>query len=879
MDGAHENASINLHKELISSTNVVGLLRKYRVRTDVDYLSVDIDSSDLWVVRAILSAGYRPRLLQVEYNSHFPWGAALTFPDPATMPLASSDLAHWSGSCYYGASAFAYSKLAEEFDYVVVGLKAPVDLFLMPRALATAARVPTVDLSTAPTLELHFHPPMNPRESQELLDYTVWRGAGLQTDKDDAVAPPDAPSDSSIHRGQHVHQRGVAAHRRARHSAAQTLLGLHERPRNLTCASASTRERRSLCATFMAKLPAEFATRDTSCFEHLSHSSLHHPRSTKGSTGAKRLYKQSRSPDRPPPALTPATGWQPALVAARRAVDLSVPCPQAHNALDMHAVNANASLHRTTSQPPYILCLRHAQHIDETVRIRGRWTDCDLLPSLLPPMTHPRPVVVDVGANIGACTFLLAALGYRVAAFEPTPPTFAALVAGLAANSQAARPPAAEPFYAASGASSAALDVRLVNLGLSNASGAAHIHVQPFNSGNAITSGLSGRPQPQAHYKEVIDDSYEEYAIGLTTLDDAIHEPVSLLKLDCQGHELRALQGAARLLSGPDRIRAIKLEFYPPGLRAIGDDPMALLRLLDETGYDIVDVGGHKVGEYAGVPLVPTKFSEFVRGMENSFTDLVARRREGWGLHPDDNPEARISRGTRDLRIYLQSHWHPGMPFGGQCHDLRRLGGTSTGGDGAKLVCESAISRHSCFVISVGSNNEFSFERDLHQQYPWCEIHTLDGTVETPLNPPFVTFHKSTFNPARAAQQLSFLQPFLWSSTLMRQRPLTLLKIDCEGCEFDELQTFLRQVCVVQIAIEVHGCKRDASHATRLALQKKFQVFMSEMNVSDGIIAAEPNMLWSDGTCIEYTMLRRLRCPTSGRAPGGFLTPSSRRGM
>lgn len=468
---------------------------------------------------------------------------------------------------------------------------------------------------------------------------------------------------------------------------------------------------------------------------------------------------------------------------------------------------------------------------------------------------------MDVGANIGACTFLLAALGYRVVAFEPTPPTFAALVAGFEGNSKRARPPPAEKhYYAASGASSAPLDVRLVNVGISNASGGAHIHVQPLNSGNAITGGLSGRPRQQPNFKEAFDESYAEYVISLTTLDAAIHEPIDLLKIDCQGHELRVLQGAARLLSGPDPIRAIKLEFYPPGMRAIGDDPMALLRMLHETGYDIVDVGGHMVGEHMGVLLRPSTFAEFVSSMENSFTDLVAHRREGWGLDPDDNPEARISRGTRDLRIYLQSHWKPGAPDGGQCHFLRRLGGTSaSGGDGAKMVCESAISKQDCSVVSVGSDNDFSFEIGLHQQYPWCEIHTIDGTVEKPLNPPFVHFHKRNFDPAKAPLHFSFLRPYLLNTKhqMQRQWPLTLLKIDCEGCEFEGLVTFLQQVCVMQIVIEVHGCKRDASYATRLDRTQKVEVFMSAVNLSYAIVAVEPNMLWSDGTCIEYTMLRR----------------------
>ena len=46
LDGGHENTSINLHREMISSANIVHLFRKYRVRLEVDYVSEDMDSSE-----------------------------------------------------------------------------------------------------------------------------------------------------------------------------------------------------------------------------------------------------------------------------------------------------------------------------------------------------------------------------------------------------------------------------------------------------------------------------------------------------------------------------------------------------------------------------------------------------------------------------------------------------------------------------------------------------------------------------------------------------------------------------------------------------------------------------------------------------------------
>ena len=53
MDGGNENASINLHKELLGPHGIVELLRKYEVSKNVDYMSIDFDSYDVWAFSAV----------------------------------------------------------------------------------------------------------------------------------------------------------------------------------------------------------------------------------------------------------------------------------------------------------------------------------------------------------------------------------------------------------------------------------------------------------------------------------------------------------------------------------------------------------------------------------------------------------------------------------------------------------------------------------------------------------------------------------------------------------------------------------------------------------------------------------------------------------
>lgn len=73
MDGGYENASINLHKEFLTDRNIVELFDKYLVPRAPDYVSIDVDSCDIWILLQLTKA-YRPRVITVEYNSNFPPG-------------------------------------------------------------------------------------------------------------------------------------------------------------------------------------------------------------------------------------------------------------------------------------------------------------------------------------------------------------------------------------------------------------------------------------------------------------------------------------------------------------------------------------------------------------------------------------------------------------------------------------------------------------------------------------------------------------------------------------------------------------------------------------------------------------------------------------
>ena len=291
--------------------------------------------------------------------------------------------------------------------------------------------------------------------------------------------------------------------------------------------------------------------------------------------------------------------------AASPARDTLVPCGGWTKTGPVDPVNVNATFHITSTAPPYVLCLREGQAVDEYVKRHGRWMDCDPLQKL---MRREKGVFVDVGANIGTCSMMMASLGHRVVSFEPTPPTFVALAAALAGT-----------------APSPSWDVRLVNAGVSNESGAAVIQTQPGNAGGALTTGRSEQGEVHSSAfqfavprKFAIHNGWQKYQISLTTLDEAVHEHVDLMKLDCQGHELRALQGGWNLINNLG-VDIMRLEFFPTGIRQVGDDPVALLRFLDEAGYRLFTQESETTH-----PVPPSSFAQFAHKFRDGYIDLVA---------------------------------------------------------------------------------------------------------------------------------------------------------------------------------------------------------------------------------------------------------------
>jgi ribosomal protein S18 acetylase RimI-like enzyme len=197
MDIQHENLSINLHREQVSAQNIIGLFSKYGVPHQPDYVSIDMDSSDLWVLRSVLSDFVKPRVVSVEYNPNFLFSSTLTFPDPSWgSPALFGNLTSVRDNrhtCFYGASVGAIRLVAQEFGYQLVHRDHHCDLFLIRSDLVegddvcpwgegsfkqasrcSLAEAERVNMNAAPNRKCPEQRHMELEDAVLLVDYQVW---------------------------------------------------------------------------------------------------------------------------------------------------------------------------------------------------------------------------------------------------------------------------------------------------------------------------------------------------------------------------------------------------------------------------------------------------------------------------------------------------------------------------------------------------------------------------------------------------------------------------------------------------------------------------------------------------------------------------------
>jgi len=146
------NAKGNLvHKEHLTAENIEEVFSRHRVPKEFDYLSIDLDNFDWYVLKAIVN--YSPRVISVEYNSNIPV--------PLCKVVEYDPNSHWDNfSNFYGGSLSAFKKLGNHKGYQLVGKCEQLDLFFVRNDLIDPQYIPPTELELLPQ-PITCHQPYN----------------------------------------------------------------------------------------------------------------------------------------------------------------------------------------------------------------------------------------------------------------------------------------------------------------------------------------------------------------------------------------------------------------------------------------------------------------------------------------------------------------------------------------------------------------------------------------------------------------------------------------------------------------------------------------------------------------------------------------------
>ncbi len=122
---------VNLSKCMVTPINVVSLLQAHNTPTNFDFLNLDIDGYDYFVLEKILEV-FRPKLICVEINEKIP--------PPIKFTVKWSPEFVWATNHFYGQSICQLDTLVSKHNYALVELHYN-NAFLIP-----------IEISPAPSL-------------------------------------------------------------------------------------------------------------------------------------------------------------------------------------------------------------------------------------------------------------------------------------------------------------------------------------------------------------------------------------------------------------------------------------------------------------------------------------------------------------------------------------------------------------------------------------------------------------------------------------------------------------------------------------------------------------------------------------------------------
>jgi FkbM family methyltransferase len=193
----------------------------------------------------------------------------------------------------------------------------------------------------------------------------------------------------------------------------------------------------------------------------------------------------------------------------------------------------------------------------------------------------PGSTVVDVGANMGFVTTMLASLvgpDGMVLSFEPSQLTYSKLLKTIAVNNLTQ----VVPYNVGIGATRETLEL---------------VSVSKSSGNNTLVPSASGKSTQQ----ETVD------IVALSDVQELYDRRVALLKIDTEGYELQVLKGAEEIINRDMPVIYTELG----GGGAYADSTLQAIDLLEGLGYDtssVRRVDWSKIGNGADFAFLPSKY-------------------------------------------------------------------------------------------------------------------------------------------------------------------------------------------------------------------------------------------------------------------------------
>jgi hypothetical protein len=215
------------------------------------------------------------------------------------------------------------------------------------------------------------------------------------------------------------------------------------------------------------------------------------------------------------------------------------------------------------------------------------------------------------------------------------------------------------------------------------------------------------------------------------------------------------------------------------------------------------------------------------------YEEMLEKRRQVLDMHPD------VVQSTEVWQLFREA-W--------PCPTTKRFGRL---GDGGKWLC---YAHHNCTVLSLGIQDEFSFEQDL-VEHKKCKIYgydpTIDGSEDVRRT---MTFFKKGVRGSAHDGDPRVPGPFLSVKEMLQEIHLgrvDILKVDVEGAEYgmfrDLFTDFPDAMPFDQLLIEFHLFRHDVKDVVRIVetLETKygFRIFETELNPYDPKHATEMSLV------------------------------------